>query len=293
MECTESVSVLCYTSVVRSASAFRWVHVVLALGWSDFLLKYRGSFLGYLWSFIVPMVKFLVILHIFRPFVGDIPYYPLYLFLGLILWEHFSATTLACIQMPLDKSTIIKKVAFPRILLMLSVGWMHIVILSTYMCIFFLFTTLVGPGIPWSAVLYLPLVFLQASLIGVGVGMILGSYSLKYRDIPHLWNVILQIFFWLTPIAYAYQPSAPVLEDATNMIHAGIPLSLWNLFDVFIRFQPLSLLIHDARRAMLYPSTLAVPSLFHIVSFTAICVVIFVIGTCLFNRRSPYFMEEY
>ena len=67
------------------------VLVVWAIGWSDFVMKYRGSFLGYLWSFAPMIVRFLVIFHIFRPFMGEkVPYYHLYLFLGLIVWQHFS-----------------------------------------------------------------------------------------------------------------------------------------------------------------------------------------------------------
>jgi ABC-type polysaccharide/polyol phosphate export permease len=269
------------------------VRVVTALGWSDFVLKYRGSLLGYVWSFIVPLVKFLVILHIFRPFATDIPFYPLYLFLGLLLWEHFSLTTSACIQMPHDKAMIIKKVPFSRVLLMFSVGWMHMMILLTYICIFFLFSLILRQSIPVSAVFYLPLVVLQSTLFALGIGMILGSYSLKFRDIPHLWGVILQILFWLTPIMYAYKPSAPVLADVQLLLKTGLPASIWFWFDAFIRFQPLSILIHDARRAMLYPETLGVPSFIHIVGLTLLCLVIFVAGMIIFRRRSLHFLEEY
>ncbi len=268
-------------------------HVVLALGWSDFLLKYRGSILGYFWSFIFPLVKFLVILHIFRPFASSIPFYPLYLFLGIVLWEHFSLLTVACIHLPQDKALIIKKIAFPRFLLALSTGWMHIIILLTYLCIFFLFCLLIGNGIQISALWYLPILLLQTTLIGLGIGMSLGAYALKYRDIQHLWNVILTVLFWLTPIMYAFRPNAPVLQDVQSLLTQSFALSLWNLFDTFIRFQPLSILIHDARRAMLYPDTLGVPSLFHISVFTAICAIIFLIGLWIFNRRSPYFIQEY
>jgi ABC-type polysaccharide/polyol phosphate export permease len=278
---------------MQRLSFLRSGRIVLALGWSDFLLKYRGSFLGYLWSFVVPLVKFLVILHIFRPFAADIPFYPLYLFLGLLLWEHFSLTTSACINMPQDKAMIIKKVPFSRLLLMFSVGWMHLIILITYLCIFFLFSVLLGHGIPVSTFVYLPFLLLQSTLIALGIGMLLGSYSLKFRDIAHLWGVILQIFFWLTPIMYAYRPSAPILADAQQLLATGLPLSLWSWLDIFIRFQPLSILIHDARRAILYPDTMGMPSLQHIVLFTLICAAIFYAGVIVFRRRSPHFIEEY
>ncbi len=268
--------------------------VVFALGWSDFLLKYRGSFFGYLWSFIVPLVKFLVILHIFRPFVSDIPFYPLYLFLGLLLWEHFSLTTSACIYMPQDKSMIIKKVPLSRLLLMFSVGWMHLMILLTYICIFVLFCVFLGHGLQLVGILfYLPLIFVQSTMLALGVGMMLGAYSLKFRDIPHLWAVILQVLFWLTPIMYSYQPNAPILADIQKLLTTGLPFSIWSVFDAFIRFQPLSILIHDARRVLLYPETLGVPSVIHMTLFTLVCAAIFAMGIWVFNRRSPHFLEEY
>jgi len=202
-------------------------------------------------------------------------------------------TTSACLQMPQDKAAMIKKIALPRLLLMLSVGWTHLIIFLTYMCIFFLFIPFLGASIPFSAIWYLPLLALQSTLISVGVGMLLGSYALRFRDIQHLWTVALQILFWLTPVMYAYRPSAPVLADAHMLLQNGLPHSIWRLFDIFIRFQPLSLLMHDARRAMLYPDILGVPSIVHMFLFTLACVILFLFGARVFLRRSAYFIQEY
>jgi ABC-2 type transport system permease protein len=267
--------------------------IVAALGWSDFVLKYRGSLLGYLWSFVVPLVKFLVILHVFRPFAADIPLYPLYLFLGIVLWEHFSLLTNACIRLPHDKALIIKKIAFPRVLLVLGTGWMHMIILITYLCIFFIVFLLLGNGIPTSAIWYTPLLLVQTSLIALGVGMTLGSYALKFRDIEHLWNVLLTILFWLTPIMYQYQPARPLSQELPLLLSLESVSSVWTVLDMFILFQPLSILIHDARRSILYPDTLGIPSLLHIGVFTLLCAGIFVIGLWIFRRRSLYFIQEY
>lgn len=268
------------------------VRVVLALGWADFILKYRGSFLGYLWSFALPLTKFLVILHIFRPFVAHIEQYPFYLFLGIILWEHFAMTTTACILLPGEKIGIIKQMRFPRLLLMFSLGWMHTIILFTYIFIFLVFAFFFGVQL-WPGLLYLPVVLLQATLIALGLGMLMGAFALKYRDIYHLWTVGLQVLFWLTPIMYDYRPSSPVWQDLQSFFSGTIYYSLWNLFDAFIRFQPLSILIHDARRVLLYPSTLGIPSVAHILGFTFVCAIVFLAGVVVFRRRSVYFLQEY
>lgn len=266
--------------------------VVFALGWADFVLKYRGSVLGYLWSLALPLSKFLVILHILRPFTAGIEYYPLYLFLGIILWEHFSLTTSSCIALPEQQSGIIKRMKFPRILLVFSLGWTNMIILLTYLVIFLIFAVFMGAPI-FPGILLLPIILLQATLISLGIGMLMSSYSLRYRDIAHLWTVGLQVLFWLTPIIYEYRPANPVLQDLKNTLSGTVHESLWSVFDIFIRFQPLSILIHDARRSMLYQYSLGIPSTVHWVGFTAICCFIFAVGVRVFIRRSKHFLDEY
>jgi ABC-type polysaccharide/polyol phosphate export permease len=279
-------------STVRRFGWQQSLRVVLAMGWSDFILKYRGSMLGYLWSLLFPLTKFVVILHVFRPFVSDsIPLYPLYLFLGIVLWEHFSLTTTACMSVLVEKSSLVQKVAFPRILLMLSVGWLHIIILSTYLLIFFMLGAWVGVPLHIGA-LYALVTVVQATLLGLGIGMILSSFSLKYRDVPHLWAVALQVLFWLTPIAYPHDISGPVGVAVTQFVRNFQP-SLWSMLDAIIRFQPLSLLLYDIRRAVLYVETLGMPSLEHTAITTAMCAAFFLAGTAVFRWRSVYFVQEY
>src|SRR3990167_9362705 len=100
------------------------LRIVWIVGWSDFFLKYRGSVLGYVWSLLAPLAKFLVIYYVFRPFVRDtIPYYSLYLFLGIIVWEHFTVTTTHCMSVLHEKAAFVQKLPFPRILLIFIVGW--------------------------------------------------------------------------------------------------------------------------------------------------------------------------
>lgn len=278
---------------MQSVSFLHSLRIILALGWADFVLKYRGSFLGYLWSFIVPLVKFLVILHIFRPFTSHISFYPLYLFFGILLWEHFAMTTSACISMPYDKESIIKKMPLPRILLIFAIGWTHCIILSTYILMFLLFSVAMGVVISISAAFYILLLFIQSTFLSLGVGMILGSYSLKFRDVPHIWGVLLQILFWLTPVMYAFQPNAPILSDVRNLVSGGMFLNIWNVLDSIIRFQPLTLIMHDARRVLLYSQTLGMPTMTHSFLLTLLLAILCMIGVFIFLRRSPYFIQEY
>ncbi|MDO8649568.1 MAG: ABC transporter permease [Candidatus Peregrinibacteria bacterium] len=269
------------------------LRVVCAIGWADFVLKYRGSVLGYLWSFIAPLMKFLVILFVFQPLVGPaIPQYPLYLFLGLIVWEHFASTTYGCITMLIDKAPIIQKVVFPRVLLIFAVGWTNAIIFLTHVLIFLLFGFLLGVP-PSSSLLYFLILLPQMTLLALGVGMALSAYFLKYQDIRHLWEIALQVLFWLTPVAYQYVVQGTVIHELANLFRESLSLSLWGFFQIFVRFQPLSILIHDARRTFLYAQTEGIPSPHHVLGTSAVCALIFLLGFLIFRKRSPYFVEEY
>lgn len=256
-------------------------------------MKYRGSFLGYLWSFVPMIVRFLVIFHIFRPFVGgDVPYYSLYLFLGLIIWQHFGGVTSGCISALNSKSAIIQKVNFPRIYLMFAVGCQQMIVFATEFILFLCFVPFMGP-LPGFGYIYLPVLLFQMTLLALGVGMLISAYSLKFRDISHLWSVILQTLFWLTPIMYYREIKAPISKAAVDLVASGGPQNLWGVFDVFIRFQPVAMLMQDARRVLLYYETIGMPTLIHIGGATAVCLIVFIIGALIFMRRSTLFVQEY
>jgi ABC-type polysaccharide/polyol phosphate export permease len=276
--------------VGKPAQLRRFARIVFAFGWSDFTLKYHESFLGYLWSLAGPVVQFIVILHVFRPFIGqDIPSYHLYLFLGLILWEHFSLTTSACIALPARKVPIMRKVNLPRILFVLSVGWTHVIILCSRLLIFFLFGLATGLPFEFVHLWYVPLLLLQTTALALGIGMIFGSNALRFPDIPHLWGVALSILFWLTPVTYPSLRTGSLLEEAGRLVSAP---ALSEVLTSFIRLQPVSVLLYDARRALIFPSADS-PPLLHIAAFTLLCLGIFAVGALMFWRRSRFFLQEF
>lgn len=269
------------------------LHVIAAIGWADFLLKYRGSVLGYFWSLLGPLAKFLVILYVFGPLVSPgIPLYPIYLFLGIILWEHFVNTSTGCMTMLEEKAPIIQKIVFPRSLLILMVGWTNLLVFLTHLFVFLIFAWVFA--VPFTrALLYVPLLLIQMTLIALGIGMLLSSWCLKYRDIGHLWTIAVQILFWLTPITYRYGLDQPLARAFLGLFQRPLPHTPSGVIDIFVQFQPISILLHDAHRVLLYPSTLGVPSVTHAVVFTLICTAIFALGTYVFQKRSPYFPQEY
>ncbi|OGJ58097.1 hypothetical protein A2881_05155 [Candidatus Peribacteria bacterium RIFCSPHIGHO2_01_FULL_55_13] len=279
--------------LISNYTVRQMARIVWTVGWSDFFLKYRGSVLGYLWSLLAPLAKFLVIYYVFRPFVSDaIPYYSLYLFLGIIVWEHFTVTTTHCMSVLHEKAAFVQKLPFPRILLIFIVGWTNLIIFLTHLIIFAVFVVVTGKGFPVQWV-FVPLILFHMTILALGVGMILSAYCLKYRDIPHLWSIATQVLFWLTPITYAYRLEVPLLATIRRMPEMIRGPALHNLFDVFVQFQPLSLVMYDLRRITLYPKELGTPSLEHLLGMTVVFLAIFCIGAVIFKKRSRHFVQEY
>ena len=268
------------------------IRIVWNLGWSEFRLKYRGSVLGYFWSLAAPMAKFVIFLYVFRVvFPVGIPGYPLYLFLGIMLWEYFANVTTACIGVPLTYEHIIQNVAFPRFLLVLTVGWLQTIIFLTHVVIFVGMSLFMDPP-SVAEFLFFPVIWVQMTLLSLGIGSFLASYSLRYRDFSHLWNIVLQTLFWLTPVAYGHAVRAPAAVEFLDIISSPGKLLGWEALTMFVRFQPLSLIIFDARRALL-PMGEAMPTLVHSVVLTAICGAVFLWGNVVFRRRSRHFLQEY
>lgn len=258
--------------------------LVLALGWSDFVLKYRGSVLGYLWSLLVPLSRFIVILIVLRPFVahGD-PSYPLALLLGLLLWDFFSGATNACIATLREKSDLIQRIAFPRIIIELSAIWTQSIVILCHVSLFILLAWGMGTPPSLRTLAMIPILFCGA-LLSLGIGAMLASISLKYRDIPHLWQSVLQIFFWLTPVAYPASSLTHALQEL-SILPPTVRTALTDIMTV----QPLSIFIETARSALLHS---ALPSTTSILVACIISMLWAIVGVMLFRTRSAHFLEE-
>ncbi len=268
------------------------IRVVLAIGWSDFVLKYRGSVLGYLWSLALPLVKFGVILFVFGPYVeSSVPMYRLYLFLGIIIWEHFSVTTTACMGMLFDKADVIQRLPFPRILLIFAVGWTNFIVFVTHLIVFLFYAYRIGWEPHWEA-LYSIVTLAEMTMVSLGIGMMLASWCLKFRDIHHLWTVVLQILFWVTPIMFPYTLQKTAFETVTNVGSIG-SYSAGSTLKLFIEVQPLSVLMLDARRAILYADVWGMPTVVHTLGVLTVSAVIFLVGLAMFQKRQKFFAQEY
>lgn len=176
---------------------------------TEMKLKYKSSVLGFLWTFIEPLVLVFILLLVFtKLFRYDIPDYPTYLLLGILIWGYFSEATLSALRSITSNSNLIRKTYFPRIVLVISSNLVSLIdfILKFLVLLLILYATKFifnWPSLVSINYIYLVLffIFIQ-SLFIFGISLFLSSMYVYFKDIYNIWNILLGIGFFASPIIY-------------------------------------------------------------------------------------------
>lgn len=169
---------------------------------SDFKLRYKASLLGYLWTLFKPLMLFSVIYLVFSVFLKNLmENYAVYLLLGIVLWTFFSEATMTGMNSLISKRDLITKIYFPRenIIIASVLSSFITLLLNLIIFVVFFFGSGLLPG--WSTLLFIPYLVLLF-LFTAGLTFILATLYARFHDLGHIWEVILQILFWLSPIVY-------------------------------------------------------------------------------------------
>lgn len=245
---------------------------------SDFKLRYQGSVLGYAWSLLRPLFLFLTLYIVFARFlrVGhSIPHYPVYLLLGIVLWNYFVEITSGSVGAVVGKGDLIRKLNFPKYIIVLSGCASAIINLLLNAVVIGIFMVVTRVNIGYSALLAVPLV-IELTLLGLGVGFALSALFVRYRDISYIWEVIVQAAFYGTPIIY--------------------PLSLVPLkAQKLLILNPVAQVIQDMRHVLVTPQSVVLGSLWRSSMWLVpigISLVVAIAGGIYFRGRSKFFAEE-
>ena len=176
--------------------------LLIELVTKDVKLKYRRSFLGYLWSILNPLMIMLVMVIVFSSiFRFDVENYPVYLIIGQTIYNYVNNATVHAIYSVTDNGALLKKVYVPKYIFPLSK--------VTSDLVDFLFSlgamvlVMVITGTPFSIYfILLPYVAIQIYLFTLGMGMFLAQASVFFRDVRYIYNVFLTAWMYATPIFY-------------------------------------------------------------------------------------------
>lgn len=195
--------------------------ILLNLVRKELKVKYTASVLGAVWSLLNPLVYLAVFTFVAKVLGAGIPDFPVYLLSGLLAWNFFSTALLSGAQSVLDNANLVKKVAFPHEILPLSavgVGLVDFVLQSVVLLVYMLL--FYGLHVPELALW--PLAFVTLLVVSVAFALWLSALNVRYRDVGHLLNIALIVWFWATPIVYAgYQ--AQRLAEGGSGEWFGIP----------------------------------------------------------------------
>lgn len=232
--------------------------------------RYKGSVLGFFWTFLNPLLQFSVYAVVFSVLLRmDIEKFYVYLFIAFIPW-FFTASAIpqsaTCIQ---AHSNLVQKIYFPRMVLPLATVLTAFVNMLLSEIIVFL--VVVFSGFPMSIhLLALPAVMLFQLVLVMGISLVVSSLTVYFRDLAHILDIIIMAWFYATPIVY---PPEMLPESMQFLLYAN----------------PMAGIVQGYRDILYYNRwpEFSTMMLALVVGVTAI-----IVGVCVFQRLQRGFAEE-
>ncbi|MEA2408663.1 MAG: type transport system permease protein [Thermoleophilaceae bacterium] len=255
-------------------------HLSVTLAILEFKLRFFGSVLGYLWQLMRPLLLFGVLYVVFTQFVrigGDVRFYPAILLTGIVLFTFFSDATSRSVTSVSDRENLVRKIEFPRLvvpLAVLLVAYFNLV-LNLIAVLVFVLATGVEPRVEWLA---LPLLLLPLGLFAGGLAMLLSALFVRFRDVQPIWEVVLQVLFYASPILYVLDVLPDEFRHPVVWLNPLATILVQSRHSLIDETAPNS---WDAAGGMVY---LLIPG--------AIVLGVLVLGFWVFNREAPRIAEE-
>lgn len=185
----------------RSASLRKNINIVRELAVADFRLKYHDSALGYIWSMLNPMMMFGIYFFVFtKIFKSTIEYYPLFLLSGIMSYTFFQDCTFSAMNSLGAKSGIMKKIYFPRSIIIFSSTLTCVFSYLINMIILFVLVIILKGITPLAFLTVVPMLCLI--MFSMGVAFLLATMYSYFRDMGQIWNVLVLMIFWLSPVVF-------------------------------------------------------------------------------------------
>jgi len=251
---------------------WRFRELFYTFAWRNVKLRYKQTALGVTWVLFQPLVS-TVIFTIFFGNFAQIPSqglpYPVFVLLGLIFWQYFSNSVSQAANVFLENEALVKKIYFPREILPLSTvvtASIDFLISFVMMLCFFVYFQIM-PTVQF--VLILPVVTFITVLASAGLGLLLSSVNIKYRDVRYILPFFLQLLIFVTPVIYPLEIVRPS-------------------FRYLLSLNPMTGVI-DTLRSTLSTGTIANPDML-LISFLS-SIAVFVIGVLYFRATERFFAD--
>lgn len=233
--------------------------------------RYKGSVLGFLWTFVNPLLQLGVYTIVFSNIIRmGIDKYYLFLFVALIPWIFFSSCLTSGSSCILNQKDMVKKIYFPREVLPIAHVTTNFV--NMLLCFIVIFSVLIVSKVDINikAILYLPIIMIVEYILSLGIAMLSSAVTVFFRDLEHILGIIGMAWMYLTPVMYSIDL---------------VP----NNYLVLFNLNPMTPIIIAYRDILYYAKTPKLETLFH--AF-ALGIVILIIGLVVFQKLQRHFAEE-
>lgn len=251
---------------------------------TDFKLKFFGSFLGYLWQLVNPLMLFGVLFVVFSFALSldqGVRYFPVALLLGIVLFSFLSEATSAAVRSLVQRENLVRKVDFPRLAVPMASVMTSVFNLALNLVPVWVFLLASGGRPRWAWLGFFVVVAVLV-LFGFGLAMLLSIAFVRFRDIEPIWNVVLQVLFYTSGVFFTV--------DAIAKQKHG------QLFVDLLFCNPFAAILAAARHVLVDPSWVApwqaVSSEWILLIPGGLIVGSVVFGFLLFRAQAPKVAED-
>ena len=273
----------------KIADRYRYSWILLReLVKTDFKLRYQGSMLGMMWSVLKPLMLFAVMYVVFVRFLrfgAGIPHFAVSLLLAQTLWSFFQESTSQGMRAIVDRGDLLRKINFPRYIVVISSTVSAFINLLISLVVVLIFMIINGVEFRLTILLF-PLIVVELYVFALAVAFLLSTLYVKFRDIGHIWDVVMQIWFYVTPIIYP-------LSQIISMSGFGLVVA-----KLMLIVNPMAQIIQDARYVLVTTQTETIwntvgagTPLLKIIPIV-LTLVLFAIGVVVFRKHSRTFAED-
>ena len=250
---------------------FQYREMIFSLVRQNLRSRYKGSVLGFLWTFINPLLQLVVYTLVFSNIMrSGIEHYSMFLFVALIPWLFFSASLTGGASCILMNKDLVKKIYFPR--RVIPISYVTSAFVNMLLCLVVVFGALVvsGIGINGYVLLYLPAVMIVEYIFALGIAMLFSALTVYFRDLEYILGIVSMAWMYLTPVMY----SSEMVPEKYIM--------LFNL-------NPMTSIVKIYRDILYYKT---VPDLTVLGQALIIGVVFLIAGNIAFGILEKHFAEE-
>ena len=250
---------------------YAYREMIVSLVRKDLRGRYKGSVLGFLWTFINPLLQLMVYTVVFSVIMrAGIDKFYLCLFVALVPWIFFSSAITGGATSILSQQDMVKKIYFPR--QVLPISYVTSSFVNMLLCFLVIFCVLIitGFGINLNALLYLPVVMIVEYILALGIGLLSAALTVYFRDLEYILGIVTMAWMYLTPVMYSVDL---------------VPEQLLPIFNL----NPMTPIIIVYRDILYYKTIPQISTLLH--AFI-LGLLMLLIGSAVFSKLQRNFVEE-